>query len=56
MKNKQPLKNGFLKSAYEIPTADIVRLSKEDVISTSGPGDGNQGAWDPQAYKLYPNY
>ena len=56
MKNKQPKKSGFVRLTYEMPTADIVIFLKEDVISTSGPGDKNQGAWDPQTYRLYPNY
>ena len=56
MKEKKPLKNEFLEAVYQEPMADIVRFSREDVVSTSGAGDGNQGAWDPQNYSLYPNF
>ena len=37
------------KENYEIPTIDIIKISREDVITTSGKGDENQGKWDPQS-------
>lgn len=57
MKKKQPLNVNYCEREYEEPTVEIVMLSKDDVVSTSGPGgDGNQGEWDPQGYSVYPNY
>ena len=56
MKRKKLLKNKFSEAAYKEPIADIVRFSREDVVSTSGAGDSNQGPWDSQTYSRYPNY
>ena len=39
----------YLKTNYEVPTIDIIHFSCEDIITTSGNGDVNQGEWDPQA-------
>lgn len=36
------------KAMFEEPCAQVVRFGREDVITTSGPKDPNQGEWDPQ--------
>ena len=46
----------FSKIVYEKPSVEIIELSRQDIVSTSGPLDDNQGAWDPQKYAHYPNY
>ena len=45
-----------VKTVYEKPIAEVVIFSKSDIVTTSGPTDGNQGDWDPQSYARYPIY
>lgn len=42
------MKDNQTKAVYEEARLEIVTLSCEDVITTSGPKDENQGEWDPQ--------
>ena len=51
-----------MKTLYESPEAEIIRLSALDVVSTSGendiPEDGgdNDGEWTEYRLRSYPNY
>ena len=36
------------KAVYQKPIMKIVKLQDQDVITTSGGKDENQGEWDPQ--------
>ena len=38
------------KATYTIPTLEIIEFSYEDILTTSGKGDENQGEWDPQRF------
>lgn len=42
------MKDNQTKAVYEEPCLKIVAFSCEDIITTSGPVDENQGPWDPQ--------
>ena len=47
MNNKQRITK--IKTPYEVPTIDIIRLSCADILTKSGVLDENQGEWDPQS-------
>ncbi|MBQ7322313.1 MAG: hypothetical protein IJW99_09465 [Clostridia bacterium] len=36
------------KNTYEQPEMEVICFTIEDIITTSTPGDENQGDWDPQ--------
>lgn len=40
--------NVVFKAAYEEPDIEIICFSCEDILTTSGGKDENQGEWDPQ--------
>ena len=56
MEYKHHKKTEQSKTVYEEPSVDIILFSFRDIVSTSGPIDGNQGEWDPQKYSDYPVY
>ncbi|MBQ7322310.1 MAG: hypothetical protein IJW99_09450 [Clostridia bacterium] len=48
MKNTIVTQNEGLKKTYEHPEMETIYFTVEDIITTSTPGDENQGDWDPQ--------
>ena len=48
MKLSQESQPIVFKMTYVKPEMEVIGFSCEDIMTTSGNGDDNQGEWDPQ--------
>ncbi len=48
MKQNQATRHNASKQMYDEPKIDLFTLPREDIVTTSGSRDENQGEWDSQ--------